>query len=235
MFPETRWTLIAAATLNGDASGKRALETLCEAYWPAVVGFLQMRGQSREEAEDLTQEFFAALVESRLWQRADQARGRFRNFLLGALMRTMSRHSRHQQAEKRGGQIMRIALEELTDMGTELATTDEIDRLKFDRAWAERVLERAMERLADEWEDENELMLLQRFLPMGEDVPAYEAAASELGCTLTALKIRVHRFRHRFREHIESEVARTVSEPLDVAEELRYLERVLMDPGFAMA
>lgn len=235
MFPETRWTLIAAATLNGDASGKRALETLCQAYWPAVVSFLQSRGQTREEAEDITQEFFAALVESRLWQRADQARGRFRNFLLGSLMRTMSRYARHQQAAKRGGSVARIALDELSDLGVELATTDDDERIRFDRAWAERVLERAMERLADEWDDENALQMLQRFLPMGEDAPAYEAAASELGCTLAALKLRVYRFRQRFREHIESEVACTVSEPHEVAEELRHLERVLMDPGFAMA
>lgn len=234
MFPETRWTLIAAATLNGDASGKRALETLCEAYWPAVVSFLQSRGQSREEAEDLTQDFFAALVESRLWQRADQARGRFRNFLLGSLMRTMTRHARHQQAEKRGGSVARIALDELSDLGVEIATTDDDERIRFDRAWAERVLERAMERLADDWDDENALQMLQRFLPMGEDAPAYEAAASELGCTLAALKLRVYRFRQRYREHIESEVACTVSEPHEVAEELQHLERVLMDPGFAM-
>lgn len=235
MFPATPWTLIAAATLNGDPSGKRALETLCQAYWPAVVNFLQSRGQSREEAEDLTQDFFAALVESRLWQRADQARGRFRNFLLGSLMRTMSRHARHQQAEKRGGNVARVALDELSDLGIELATTDEVERVSFDRAWAERVLERAMERLADEWDDENELILLQRFLPMGEDAPAYEAAATELGCTLTALKLRVYRFRLRFRELIEREVACTVSEPREVEEELRHLERVLMDPGFALA
>lgn len=234
MFPDTPWTLVAAATLNGDSSGKRALESLCQAYWPAVVNFLRGRGLCMEEAEDLAQDFFSALVESRLWHRADQARGRFRSFLLGALMRTLSKHVRYQQAAKRGKNALLIALEELADQGIELPADDEHERLSFDRAWAERVLERAMERLADEWDDQNELFMLQRFLPMGEDAPAYEAAAKELGCTLAALKLRVYRFRQRFREHIESEVARTVSEPLEVAEELRYLERVLMDPGFEM-
>ncbi|MBL9146657.1 MAG: sigma-70 family RNA polymerase sigma factor [Verrucomicrobiaceae bacterium] len=234
MFPDTPWTLVAAATLNGDSLGKRALESLCQAYWPAVVNFLRGRGLCMEESEDLAQDFFSALVESRLWHRADQARGRFRSFLLGALMRTLSKHVRYQQAAKRGKNAMLIALDELADQGGELAAEDENERLRFDRAWAERVLERAMERLAAEWGDDRELATLQRFLPMGEDAPAYEAAANELGCTLPALKLRVHRFRQRFREHIESEVARTVSEPHEVAEELRYLERVLLDPGFEM-
>ena len=235
MFPETSWTLVAAATLNGDPSGRRALESLCQAYWPAVVAFIQNRDHPREEAEDIAQEFFAALVESRLWQRADQARGRFRSFLLGALMRTMSRHTRHQRADKRGGSVAIIALDELADLGIELAADDEHERMSFDRAWAERVLDRAIERLAEESDDERELLMLQRFLPLGEDAPDYESAARELGCTLAALKLRVHRFRQSFREYIESEVARTVSAPHEVAEELDYLEHILSHPGFERA
>lgn len=232
MFPETSWTLVAAATLNGDPSGRRALESLCQAYWPAVVAFLQNRQHTREEAEDLAQEFFAALVESRLWQRADQARGRFRSFLLGALMRTISKHVRHQQAGKRGGQVALVAIDELADQGIELAAGDEHERMHFDRVWAERVLDRAMERLAEDHDDGRELLMLQRFLPLGEDAPDYESAARELGCTLAALKLRVHRFRQSFRDCIESEVARTVSTPHEVADELDHLERILSHPGF---
>jgi RNA polymerase sigma factor (sigma-70 family) len=232
MFPDTPWTLVAAASLSGDSAGRRALESLCQAYWPAVATFLQSRGHDREEAEDITQEFFSALVESRLWERADQSRGRFRNFLLGALMRSISTHWRHQQAAKRGGGVVALSLNELEDVGIEISVADDGDRLRFDHAWAVRLLERAMERLAEEWEDEAELQMLQRFLPLGDDAPAYENAASELGCTLAALKSRVLRFRGRFREHIESEVARTVHEPHEIAGELQHLERVLAAPDF---
>lgn len=235
MFPDTRWTLIAAATLNGDAAGRRALDALCRAYWPAVVTFLQCRGQSREEAEDIAQEFFAALVESRLWQRADQARGRFRSFLLGALMRVVSHHARHQEAGKRGGGAALLSLDELEEQGHESAAPDADAQMLFDRAWAGRVLERAMEALMNEAEDEAEFLMMQRFLPMAEDVPAYESAAHKLGCSLGAFKSRVLRFRARFRELVEGEVACTVSAPHEVAEELGYLERILLDPGYQAA
>lgn len=118
-------------------------------------------------------------------------------------MRTLSRDARQQPAEKRGRIVACIALDKLSDLGIELAATDEEEQISFDRAWAERVLERAIERLSDEWDDESEFILLQHFLPMGEIAPVYEAAANDLGCTLAALKLRVYRFRQRFREHIE--------------------------------
>lgn len=232
MFPETRWTLIAAATLNGDADGRRALEMLCQAYWPAVVAFLQSRGHLREEAEDIAQEFFAALVQSRLWESANQARGRFRSFLLGALMRIVSHHTRHQSALKRGGDTNTVAFELLEGGGVDFAASDANEQWRFDRAWAVRVLERAMEALSEEWDDKAELLLLMRFLPLADDVPSYAQAAEELSCTLAAFKLRVHRFRARYRELIEREVASTVSTPQEVAEELAYLERILRDPGF---
>lgn len=232
MFPETSWTLVAAATLNGDASGRRALESLCQAYWPAVVTFLQSRGQGREEAEDITQEFFAALVESRLWQRADQAQGRFRNFLLGALMRVVGRHTRRAEALKRGGGVNVVALDALADEGVELAAADLSAQMLFDRAWADRVLERAMESLMEETADQQGFLLLQRFLIAGDDAPEYADAACQLGCSLGAFKSRVRRFRQRYRELVERHVAQTVSSPDEVAEELQHLERILLDSGF---
>lgn len=235
MFPDTRWTLIAAATLNGNVEGRRALDALCQAYWPAIVAFLQSRGHGREEAEDIAQEFFAALVESRLWQRADQARGRFRSFLLGALMRVAGHHTRRLEAQKRGSGTAPLALEEMEAQGLEAAAPDADAQMQFDRAWAGRVLERAMEALMEESIDEREFLLLQRFLPLAEDVPAYESAARELGCSLGAFKSRVLRFRARFRELVESEVACTVSAPHEVPEELDYLERILLDPGYQVA
>jgi RNA polymerase sigma-70 factor (ECF subfamily) len=228
MFPETRWTLIAAATMNGDESGKLALEALCKAYWPAVVQFLEGRGQSHEEAEDIAQEFFAALIASRLWQRADQTRGRFRSFLLGALMRVVIHHERQRLALKRGSGSALLDIDSLP----EIAAPESDEQLVFDRAWAERVLENALEALEDDWPQPAEFMVLQRFLPVGDDPPAYEAAARQLDCSMGAFKSRVLRFRARFRELIEAQVARTVNTPHEIADELLHLERILAHPGF---
>jgi RNA polymerase sigma-70 factor (ECF subfamily) len=228
MFPETRWTLIAAATLNGEGGGRAALEVLCRSYWPAVVAFLMGRGFSPHDAEDLAQDFFAALTESRLWQRADQSRGRFRTFLLGALMRVVGHHQRHQQALKRGGGVVPLDLDQLP----ELAAPEVEEQLLFDRAWAEQILENALTELESEWPQPAEFLVLQRFLPVGDDPPAYEAASRELDCGVGAFKSRVLRFRMRFRELIEAQVARTVATPHDMTDELRYLERILADPGY---
>ena len=228
MFPQTPWTLLAAATLNGDAAGRHALSSICEVYRPAVLSFLTGKLQDEQLAEDVTQDFFVELIESRLWERADPEKGRFRNFLLGAVMRVLNGEWRRRYAQKRGGGQADASLDEIE----ELALPSNADQLMFDRAWAERVLEHAMERLEDEWDDEKELLVLQRFLPLQEaEPPAYESAASQLGCSLGAFKSRVLRFRQRFRELVESSVARTVSDPLDAAEELRHLQRVLMHEG----
>lgn len=228
MFPDTPWTLIAAATLNGDASGRSALEALCASYRPAVVEFLKSRMHSHEEAEDLAQEFFAALVASRLWQRADQARGRFRSFLLGALIRVIKHHHQRDGALKRGGGTALLDLESLP----EDVSAQSDDQLQFDRAWAEQVLENAIVALENDWPQPAEFIVLQRFLPVGDDPPAYETAAAQLGCSLGAFKSRVLRFRARFRELIESQVARTVTAPHELIDELAHLERVLADPSF---
>ena len=228
MFPETRWTLIAAATLDGEASGRAALESLCRSYWPAVVAFLTGRGFPQQDAEDLAQEFFASLIASRLWQRADQSRGRFRTFLLGALIRVVSHHQRHQQALKRGAGVTTLDLDQLP----EIAAPEAEAQLFFDQVWAEQMLENALAELEAEWPQPAEFLVLQRFLPVGDDPPAYEAAARELDCSVGAFKSRVLRFRARFRELIEAQVACTVATPHDLADELRHLERILADPGY---
>jgi DNA-directed RNA polymerase specialized sigma24 family protein len=225
MFPQTPWTLIAAATLNGDRAGRRALESICAVYRPAVLSFLHGKLCDLALAEDVTQDFFLQLIESRLWERADRGRGRFRNFLLGAVMRVLAEEWRWRYAQKRGAGQSDVSLD---DMG-EVPQPSRDDQLQFDRAWAERVLEHAMDQLQEEWGEGVELAVLQRFLPLQADAqPAYEVAAVELGCSLGALKSRVMRFRQRFRELVEQAVVRTVSDPLDVAEEVQHLQRVLM-------
>jgi RNA polymerase sigma-70 factor (ECF subfamily) len=234
MFPETRWSLLAAATLHGDPAGREALESLCRTYWPAVERFLLSRGWSPQDAEDLTQEFFAAILPSRVWQRADRTRGKFRNFLLGVLMRVLSRHQRRGQAARRGAGITTLELDALAAAGIEFSAPDGEVQSAFDQAWAERILESAMESLSGAWpaNHPDELLLLQRFLPGGDDPPAYEAAATALGCTPSSFKSRLFRFRQRFRELIEQNVALTISAPHELNAEIAWLEKVLSHPGF---
>ena len=119
-FPETKWTMLAQATLNGDAAGRAALEELCRRYWPAVRDFLVVRGYAPEEAEDAAQDFFASLMQSGGWHHADRARGRFRNFLLGALERTLVQRRRRATAQKRGGGAAAVSLEEIAEVAAEV-------------------------------------------------------------------------------------------------------------------
>ena len=226
MFPPTPWTLIAAATLNGDSASRKALEKMCCIYRPAVLDFLRRKLNGAPEAEDLTQDFFVHLLESRLWQRADHEKGKFRNFLLGAVMRVVSNDWRVRSAQKRGSGANPTSLEDLPEPASPSAD----DTLFFDRAWAQAMLDAALIRIEAEWSDPNEFAVLQRFLPGGEDTPAYAQAAESMGCSLGAFKSKVLRLRHRFRECVESEIVRTVSRPEDVAAELEHLQRVLMDP-----
>ena len=226
MFPPTPWTLIAAATLNGDSASRQALEKMCAIYRPAVFDFLSRKLSGSPEAEDLTQEFFVHLLESRLWQRADHEKGRFRNFLLGAVMRVVSNDWRQRSAQKRGSGANATSLEDLP----EPAAPSVDDTLLFDRAWAQAMLDAALIRIESEWTDPEEFAVLQRFLPGGEGTPAYAQAAESMHCSLGAFKSKVLRLRQRYRECIESEIVRTVSRPEDVAAELTHLQRVLMDP-----
>ena len=230
-FPTTRWTQLADATLNGDAEGRAALADMCEKYRKPVLAWLLSRGLSREAAEDLAQDFFLKVMESRAWKRADQVRGRFRTFLLAILHNLMKQTLRGDQCLKRGGGVQIGSLDALADDGVEIGSLDAEDAAVFDREWAIALLERAVATLETEQVRrgrQTEWSWLRRFLPGVAAPPAYEDAAAELNLSLTALKAAVHRLRQRFREALRSEVARTVATPHEIDEELRYLGSVLM-------
>lgn len=235
-FPETHWTMLARATLNGDAAGRAALEELCRRYWPAVRDFLTARGLAPEEAEDVTQDFFAGLVKSGGWHTADRARGKFRSFLLGALERTLTERRRRRMAQKRGGGGAAMSLEELADAGIEPAEAE--DDLRFDAAWAERVLEVAMDVLERELAEQGrgeEFAVLVPFLGASAGNAANDTAAAVLGISPAAAKTKIFRLRQRFRDCILAEVSRTVETPHEAEQEMSYLFAVLSQPGFDLA
>ena len=233
-FPTTRWSLLAEASLSGDAGARAALARLCESYRPPVIAFLSQRGHAPNAAEDLAQEFFLRLLESRAWKRADRAQGRFRTFLLGMLMHVVGRMRTRDEAECRGGGVFIGSLDEMAETGFEPTAAPEEDERAFDREWAMQLMDTAFAGVARPFlEDgrEGEWDVLSQFLPGAGESPTYEAAAAQLGILLPALKTAVHRVRQRFREELRAAVARTVSAAHEIDAELAYLHRVLSSPG----
>ena len=229
-FPETRWTMLAEATLHGDAAGRAALEELCRRYWPPVRDFLCARGLAAEDAEDVAQEFFAGLLKSGGWQAADRSRGRFRSFLMGSVERTLISWRRRAMAAKRGGGARPEPLDD-HDVPAPAAAAEE---LAFDSAWAERVMEVAMDALEQDFEAQGrgtEFAVLLPFLSQSAGGDAMAAATEELGLSATALKSRIYRLRQRFRDCILAEISRTVETPHEAEEEMAYLFRILCRPA----
>lgn len=230
-FPTTNWNLLAAATLDGDPAGRAALEHLCQSYYAPIRNFLRSRGFSEERAADGTQEFFRELLTSRAWKRADSARGRFRTFLLGALMHVLTREQARNAAEKRGSGIAPLSLDEIGE-GADLDRTE--DSAVFDREWARQLMAAAMAAVKCEFTDagrDGEWPVLVQFLPGAGETPTYEEAAARLGISLSALKKSIHRLRQKFRGELRAATARTVGAAHEIDEELAYLHRILSARG----
>jgi RNA polymerase sigma factor (sigma-70 family) len=228
LFPTTHWSLLAKASVNGDSESSKALEELCRRYRQPAYLFIVSRGVSGAEAEDLTQEFLVHLIEKSTFRRADRMRGRFRSFLLGALVRFLSDKSDARTALKRGGSVDHISF----DAGQEFEESVELrdEAMKFDREWALTILERALERVREEYQEKPEVLaILKRFLPGSAEQPTYDEAARGMGISVGALKSEIHRLRQRFRGLMREEVAQTVSAPHEIEEEMAHLQRVLMD------
>ena len=230
-FPTTRWTLLAEATLAGDAHGQKALDDLCLAYRKPVESFLVARGVRNEDLEDVVQDFFLSWLRSRAWKRADRERGRFRTFMLGGVMHTLARRHSKGRAEKRGGGVETDSLDKLAENGIEPECPSAADAMEFDRTWAVALVENSLAELADERQArgrEAEFAVLRQFLPGAGETLTLDEAAARLGVKLDAVKIAVHRLRVRFRELVRAAVARSVSAPHEVEEELVYLRSLLL-------
>lgn len=231
-FATTRWSVVAAA---GDASGSgaaHALEELCQVYWPPLYSYLRRRGHGPEEAQDLTQGFFARLLETGGISTADPARGRFRSFLLTALKRyVINEHARGAAARRGGGQVHFTPDFDRAEYAYALEPRDDDspERL-FDRKWAAIVLDRALQRLRDEYGETGKGELARALLPYlteAGDLPAYREVAGELRMTEGAVKVAVHRLRQRYGAILRREVGETVAGPGEVEAEMRELLRAV--------
>lgn len=235
-FPETHWSVLARASLDGGPAAEEALERFCRSYRPAVLDFIRWTGVPAQDAEEVAQEFFLRLLASRAWRRAEPTQGRFRSFLLGALKHHIADLRRRGSAGKRGGGQLPVSLDELMESGMEFVPGIPDDAAdQFDRDWAVRIVENALGAVALEARDSGRAAAFERlvpFLPVATDPPSYEALAESLGMSVPAAKSEVHRLRARFRNALRAEVARTVSAPHEIDIEMRHLHSVLAGAGF---
>lgn len=229
-FHTTRWSLVLAAQHGGDASSAvQAMAELCRDYWYPLYAFVRRRGHSPHDAQDLTQSFFASLLETKATA-AEPGRGRFRSYLLGALKHFLANDFHRENAQKRGGGQPLVewdSLEPEARYALEPAEDGDHEAL-YDRRWALELLDRAMSRLRTEFaakKDEATFEALKGTLSGAEGVRA--ELAEQLGMTEGALKVAVHRLRQRYREVVRAEIAETVDSPADVEDEMRHLVTVL--------
>jgi RNA polymerase sigma factor (sigma-70 family) len=227
-FATTRWTQVLVSR-GHSAEGRQALSDLCAAYYGPVVAFLRREGRDEDAARELAHEFFAGVLERQSLDGADPERGRFRSYLLGALKHFLANRRVHELREKRGGRIVHEPLAVGTDTSPGLAipdtSTPSLDTV-FDREWALSILERAFDVMKRECEQSGATREFETLKPWltGESASRPQAdAARELGMNEGAVRVAIHRLRRRFRELVKAEIAQTVNEPGDVAEEMRHL------------
>ena len=228
-FATTHWSLVvAAAGERSSPEGETALQTLCESYWPPLYAFARRRGKSVEDARDLTQEFFARLLEKESLQVADREKGQFRSFLLMMFRRFLANEWDRDRALKRGGGRIVLSLD--VDSAETLYRREPIDdhtpERVFERRWALTLLERVLTRLEEEYDGQGKSVLFKQcrsYLTGDSGAPRYAETADVLGMTEGALKVAVHRIRGRYRTLLKIEVAQTLADETDVDDELGLL------------
>jgi DNA-directed RNA polymerase specialized sigma24 family protein len=226
-FATTHWSLVLAARDRAEPGADDALASLCGLYWYPLYAYVRRRGHGADEAHDLTQEFFARLLEKDFLAGVDRGKGKFRSFLLAACNHFLANERDRARAKKRGGGRAILSLDAADAEGRYSAEpADAVTPEKlFERRWALALLQQVMARLRDEFEAKGKGRLfdgLRGFL-VGEKGAGYRRAAGELGLSEGAVKVAVHRLRQRYRELLHEEIGRTVGAPEEVEEELRAL------------
>jgi RNA polymerase sigma-70 factor (ECF subfamily) len=237
LFPSTHWSAVLAAgksQVEPDLA-RAALAELCQTYWTPLYSFVRSRGYTVHDSQDLTQSFFAYLLEHKIYARVDRQKGRFRSFLLASLKNFLADTADRERTLKRGGGQNFLPLHEEQAkqaeslFQTHSATRNE-DRL-FDRSWAEALVATGLERLSADYKRESKEKLfneLRIFVAGGAGPPpTYAELADRLGIAESTLRSHVTRLRARYREALRAEVRRTVDTEAQVDEELHELFRVL--------
>ena len=207
-----------------------ALEQLCQTYWYPLYVFVRRKGHGHEDSSDLTQAFFARLLEKRYLKSVDSNLGKFRSFLLASTTHFLANEWDKSRTQRRGGGAMAISLDEAA--AGENYQHEPVDHTTpetlFERRWAQTVMSVVLDRLAAETE-EKRFEILKGFLLEEKGGQTYDEASARLGLSVSAITSAIHRMRARFRALLFEEVANTVDTPEEVEQELRHVMAALSD------
>ncbi|SRR6266536_3986903 len=230
-FTTTHWSVVLTAQAESPAA-QEALEKLCRTYWRPIYSFVRRQGIGPADAEDLTQGFFASLLEHRNLNAVRKERGRLRSYMLGALKYFLADERRRAMAIKRGKGQRLIPLEELrTDERGDIEAVDPVTaEMIYERRWAATILENVLGRLNYEYDAAGNAALfdsLTQLLPDEPGAPSQREIAAQLDMTENAVRQAFYRFRQRYQSLLREEIAHTVATPADIEDELRHLIAVL--------
>ncbi len=231
VFATTHWSLVLAAGHNESPQARQSLEKLCQTYWLPLYVFVRRRGYSDADAKDLTQGFFAWLLERNWLASADQDRGRFRSFLLTSISHFLDNEWDKSRAQKRGGgKVIALPFDPSnTNCGWE-PPDHHTPEQSFEYRWALALLEEVMNRLGAEYTRQGKQALFEALKPclVGDRAAQpYAELAAQLRMTEGSVKVAVHRLRQHYRRLLREELSNTVTQPEQVDEEMRYLFAVL--------
>jgi DNA-directed RNA polymerase specialized sigma24 family protein len=229
-FDSTRWSMVAAAQSRDTPDGEAALAELCSRYWRPLFSYVRRCGYSTEDAQDLTQAWFARLLDKNFLVQADAERGKFRSFLLASLKHFLANEWDRSKTVKRGGGVEFFSIDDMGDLPLAAAALN--PEQVYERACAIVLLDRSTARLASEFAaaGKGELFEALKAFLSGDQGTHHRDIAASLQMSEGAVRVAVHRMRDRFRAIVRTEIAQTVANPADaeaIDEELRYLLTVL--------
>jgi len=227
-FVTTHWTVVLAAGDRASPLAAEALEQLCRLYWYPLYAYVRKKGHSPQDAEDLTQAFFAHFLERNYVARASRQRGRFRSFLLTSLQNFLAHEWERARAVKRGGGRTLLPWDEVSvESRYQLEAASDLTPDKiFEERWASTLFQKALAGLQQEFAaagHSKQFDRLKGFLSTEAQAGAYTELAASLGMSAGAVAVAVHRLRQRYGELVREEIAHTVSSPTEIEDELRYL------------
>ncbi len=236
MFATTHWSVVLNAGHADSPGAAESLDWLCRTYWYPIYFYIRRRGYSPDDAQDLTQEFFARFLRENSLVRAQPEKGRFRSFLLGALKHLLADEKAKAEAKKRGGGRPLVSWEQAE--AEEKLKAEPVDELSsdraFDRRWALTALEQAASRLRREYDTPGQAGLFEHLKPyvtMEAAGPSYADAATQLGLSESAVKSAIYRLRQRYHTLVREEVAQTVTNADELREEIRHLMALFNAPN----
>jgi len=227
-FATTHWSVVLSAGDPSSPEAAGALEKLCRTYWLPLYTYVRRNGHSPEDAQDLTQAFFANFLEKNSVGRARRERGRFRSFLLTSLQNFLAHEWEKARTAKRGGGVSPLAWDELSpEILYQLEPGPDLPPDKaFARRWAMTLFQQALARVNEEFTQAGKAEIfneLKAFLSETTDESGYATAAARLAMAPGAVAVAVHRLRKRYGEFVREEIANTVTRPEEIEDEMRYL------------